>query len=98
MPDDEKAAVQYFLSGYAQRGWVICRKCGETGYWGGYGLAVRVALYRVVSFHLEPHSNRAAGANNRLSEIDPDFRAPVRNGRTDGARGLGRCTATPAPG
>ena len=41
MPDDEKAAVQYFLSGYARRGWVICRKCGETGYWGGYGFAVR---------------------------------------------------------
>ena len=41
MPDDEKAAVQYFLSGYARRGWVICRNCGETGYWGGYGFAVR---------------------------------------------------------
>jgi hypothetical protein len=45
MPDDEKAAAQYFLSGYARRGWVICRKCGETGYWSGYGFAVLLVLY-----------------------------------------------------
>jgi hypothetical protein len=54
MPDDEKAAVQYFLSGYARRGWVICRKYGETGYWGGYGFAVLPVLYLLMPTQVEP--------------------------------------------
>lgn len=29
MPDDEKAAVQYFPSDDARRDWVIYRKCGR---------------------------------------------------------------------
>lgn len=43
-PGNESAVIHYFLNPYA-RGrleWVICRKCGLTGYWGGYGLKRRV--------------------------------------------------------
>lgn len=39
---DERAAILHFVSGYAGRGWVVCRRCGETGYWGGYGMKRRV--------------------------------------------------------
>ena len=40
---DEVAAIHHFLSGYTKRvEWVICMKCGQTGYWGGYGARRRV--------------------------------------------------------
>ena len=40
--EDERAAILYFMSGYARQGWVICPKCGEPGYWGGYGFKRRI--------------------------------------------------------
>jgi hypothetical protein len=42
-PHDECAAIHHFLSGYTKRvTWVICRRCGDAGYWGGYGARRRV--------------------------------------------------------
>lgn len=35
-------AILFFLSGWTRLRWVICRKCGATGYWGGYGAKRRV--------------------------------------------------------
>lgn len=36
------AEILYFLNPWTRHEWVICRKCGVTGYWGGYGIKRRV--------------------------------------------------------
>jgi hypothetical protein len=40
--DRKAAAVAFLHSHYTSRGWVICTRCGLTGYWGGYGGRRRV--------------------------------------------------------
>ena len=39
---DARATILYCISPWTCLDWVICRKCGETGYWGGYGFKRRV--------------------------------------------------------
>lgn len=58
---NEGAAVMHFLCPYARGGWVICRKCGHTGYWGGYGMRRRARW----GFGGEPVL-KAAEHHNRL--------------------------------
>jgi hypothetical protein len=40
--DQHAAVIDFLHSHYTSRGWVICARCGLTGYWGGYGFKRRV--------------------------------------------------------